>query len=107
FTTTDFDAVGRALAKQWKVGGERMLVMIDIKDHKVRIYPGHELEAHGLTPQILSTDIIPTYFVPFMKRGDLTDAIHYTLSAAQTKVAATTGANTGVAVPSTGASGSQ
>jgi uncharacterized membrane protein YgcG len=87
FSTNDLDALGVALAKRWHVSADRMLVMIDIKDHKVRMYPGDKLQAQGLTNGVLSQDIIPHYFIPAMKQGNLEEAIRATLNASQARTA--------------------
>jgi uncharacterized membrane protein YgcG len=107
FTTTDLDALGKGLAQQWHVGGERMLMLVDLKDHKVRVYVGKELQSHGLTGTLLREDIIPNQFIPYMKQHDLAGAIQNTMAAAQQKVYETRSTTTAPSqtysqVPSTG-----
>ncbi|HEY9789752.1 MAG TPA: TPM domain-containing protein [Candidatus Obscuribacterales bacterium] len=86
FSTPDISAFGAALAQRWKVSGDRLLMIVDLKDRKVKMYPGHDLETHGLTGQLISTDIIPHHFVPYMKQHDLSSAIYSAMEASQNAV---------------------
>lgn len=99
FSTPDINGLTVSLAKHWAVGGNRAVMVVDLKDHKVRVVAGHELKAKGLTQQEIDSDVA-SYFIPHIKKGELTDAIQSTLTAMNAKVASS--ANS--LVPSTSAS---
>lgn len=71
-----------ALAKQWNVAaGERLMLVVDLKAHKVRALASQKLDSEGLTGTYSSNVLIPQYFIPYMKQNDLYDAIDSTLTA--------------------------
>lgn len=97
FSPADINEFGAALANQWRVSGDRMLMVVDVKSHKVRAYVGHDLEKSGLTRDVMNTDVIRDNFIPHMKTGDLSGAIQSSLTTAQQHATA----RTDVAAPST------
>lgn len=71
------------LGMQWKVSGTRLLTVVDLKDHRVRILSGDDLASAGLNHDYIENTVIPQGFVPYIKKGDLQGAISHSWTIAQ------------------------
>jgi uncharacterized membrane protein YgcG len=86
------------LAHQWQVHGQRVLVVVSLKDKKVEMIPGKDLP---LNSQVISQQILAHNFIPHMKEGDLVGAISSTLAATNEIVQERSQTNTASRQPST------
>lgn len=86
FTPTNFDQFSRELAQQWQVGGNRMLMVIDLKGKHMKALPGKALQARGVDSTFLNKQVFPNNFVPYIKENDVAGAIQNTLLAVNTQV---------------------
>lgn len=85
-SSADFLSFCHALAHQWNVSGSRFLMVVDLKGHHVRGVSGPQLQQNsGITSDYISV-LLKDQFVPYMKRGDITEAIQSSLSAIDAKV---------------------
>lgn len=82
FHVDNFKQFAYDLGMQWHVSGQRLLVIVDMKDHKVQMLAGDQLAQAGLTSNVISQQIVPQQFVPHMKQHDLAGAISTSLDVA-------------------------
>lgn len=75
FSPSDLRGFSMEVAKQWSINGDRLLLVVDIKGHKVRALSGDGLLNQGITGDFLSRQAVDGAFVPYMKRKDLPGAI--------------------------------
>ncbi len=97
FEVDNLKEFARQLAATWEVAGNRMLLVVDLKSHKVQMVAGKQLADSGLTSDVINQQIIAQHFVPYMRNDDLAGAISHTLVAANAVVSS--GANTAPMVP--------
>lgn len=95
FHVDNFKQFSSDLGQQWHVSGNRFLIIVDSKDHKVQMLSGGDLRDAGLTGNVISTQIIPNNFVPYMKKDDLQGALSNSMTAASQVVAQRQGTSTG------------
>jgi len=81
FSPASPDSFALDLARQWQLSGRKLLILVDLKAHKVRGISGPELNAAGISGTYLRKELFPTSFIPYMKEGDLQGAIAHTLAA--------------------------
>jgi uncharacterized membrane protein YgcG len=69
------------LAQRWGVNGDgkTLLLVVDLKGHKVRAHGSPELNQAGVTSDYITNSLIPQQFVPYMRKGDLATAIRLTM----------------------------
>lgn len=69
-----------SLAKYWHAdAGRSLLMLVDLKGHKVRVIGSPELNSEGITSDYITNDLVPKTFIPYMKANDLSSAIKLTL----------------------------
>ncbi len=101
----DLHDLARSIADAWSVQGNRFLIVIDLPHKQIRTIGGEGLKAKGITTEFVQNTLLPNYFYPSMRKGDLPGAIENLMQAVQTKVAQSTrtsitGTTAGVAKPS-------
>lgn len=69
------------LAQRWGVNGDgkTLLLVVDLKGHKVRAHGSPELNKTGVTSDYITNSLIPHEFLPYMRKGDLATAIRLTM----------------------------
>ena len=112
----DVHQLSLALAKYWHAdAGRTVLMVVDLKGHKVRIIGSPTLNAEGITSDYITNDLVPKTFIPYMKAGDLGSAIKLSLGGVNNRLVSSekfqaSGENqiatTGGVVSGTGSSGS-
>lgn len=87
----DLGAFSHNLQTTWGITGDRLLLVVDLKSHKVRAITGNTLTDNGVSSDFLSREMINHYFVPYLKRNDLSGGISSALDCVNSKfVQATT-----------------
>jgi uncharacterized membrane protein YgcG len=86
FHVDSFPQFSSDLGQQWHVSGNRLLIIVDVKDHKVEMLSGRDLANAGLDHNVISQQIVPQNFVPYMKRNDLQGALSNSMTAASNVV---------------------
>lgn len=80
FHVTDMTAFTEALAHRWHADqGSRALMVISLKDAKVRVVLGDGFRGSNVDGTVITNDIIPTHFIPYIRKHDLADAIGQTI----------------------------
>jgi uncharacterized membrane protein YgcG len=94
YTSPDLPGLTQTLVRQWQINnqGKALLVVVDLKGHKVRMHGSPELANEGISSSYINNILVPNQFVPSMKKGDLAGAIRLTLTAVNSKTGDTTAA---------------
>lgn len=102
FSPPDLQQFSLALAKKWHVSGDRFLLAVDLKGHKVRGISGESLKQQGVDSSYITNELFPQHFLPYIRHGDVYGAISSTLTAVNNTVV--TSRTTAAAAQSAGSS---
>lgn len=87
YTSPDLHSLALDVSRAWRTNtGNTMLMVVDLKGHKVRIIGSPQLNKGGITTDYITNELIPKEFVPYMKAGDLSSAVRLSLQAANSKL---------------------
>lgn len=87
YTSPDLHSLTLDVSRAWRTNtGNTLLMVVDLKGHKVRIVGSPRLNKGGITTDYIANELIPKDFVPYMKAGDLSSAVRLSLQAANSKL---------------------
>ena len=89
YSCPDLHQLSLELADSWHTGaGRTLLMVVDLKGHKVRMIGSPDLNSSGITSVYITNSLIPKNFVPYMKAGDLASAVRVSLVEVNKKLSA-------------------
>ncbi|MBU6452506.1 MAG: TPM domain-containing protein [Cyanobacteria bacterium REEB67] len=74
-------SLAKDIARDWHVEGDRLLMVIDLSGRKIRTIAGRDLSQSGVNNDFIQRTILPDYFYPYVKKGDVGAAINNSLTA--------------------------
>lgn len=75
------------VAQAWKVEGDRLLMVIDLSGHKIRVRAGSDVSHYGVSSDYVQRTLLPNYFYPYVRKNDVQGAITNSLTAVDTRLA--------------------
>jgi uncharacterized membrane protein YgcG len=81
YRSPDSTQLAKDIAANWGIdgAGKKVLLLIDLQGHTVRVHGSPEMNELGTTSNYISNTLVPRLFVPHMKQGNLSEAIKSTL----------------------------
>jgi hypothetical protein len=81
-------SLAKSIAQEWHVEGNRLLMVIDLSGKKIRTIAGRDLNQSGVSNEFIQRTVLPDYFYPYVKKGDVFQAVSSSLTAIDARVLA-------------------